>query len=187
MTVTLVGALLTVVMVQVGGPGRLVMDDSIAHPPERQEFHAPSGQYLLTIDAIDEWRSPRAQATLYSVANDTRTRLWQRTLPHEYGPRHVLVSNDGDVLLLDEWITVMSRYAVLLINANNRTVAQQSFTDVEKVVGIPLGPIVTDERSGLWMGGPPTLDAPARQAIVPTVARRSLRIDLRTGRLWVER
>jgi hypothetical protein len=176
----LVTVLQPVVMGQVAG-------DWIPHPPERQEFASPSGEFLLTIATTDAWRSVHAQAELFSTTAGTRTRIWQRPLPHRYGPRHVLVGNRGDVLLLDEWIKVMSRHAVMLIDQRNRIVTQRSFKDVETVVGVPLGSIVSEDRSGFWMGGRPTLDAEANRAVVPTVANRNLIVDLQNGRLSVAR
>ncbi len=176
----LVTVLQPVVMGQVAG-------DWISHPPERQEFTSPSGEFLLTIATTDAWRSVHPQAELFSTTAGTRTRIWQRPLPQEYGPRDVLVGDGGDVLLLDEWTNVMSGYAVMLIDRRNRIVTQRSFKDVETVVGVPLGPIVSEERSGFWMGGPPTLDAAANRAVVPTVAKRNLVVDMQNGRLSVER
>lgn len=176
----LVTVLQPVVIGQVAG-------DWISHPPERQEFASPSGEFLLTIATSDAWRSVHPQAELFSTTAGTRSRIWQRPLPQEYGPRHVLVGNRGDVLLLDEWINVMSRYAVMLIDQRNRIVTQRSFKDVETVVGVPLGSIVFEERSGFWMGGPPTLDATANRAVVPTVANRNLIVDMQNGDLSIER
>ena len=107
--------------------------------------------------------------------------------PQEYGPRHALVGNRGDTLLLDEWTNVMSRYAVMLIDQRNQIVTQRAFKNVEAVVGVPLGPIVPEERSGFWMGGPPTLDAEANRTVVPMVANRNLIVDMRNGCLSVAR
>ena len=97
------------------------------------------------------------------------------------------MGNRGDVLLLDEWINVVSRHAVMLIDQRNRIVTQRSFKDVEIVVGVPLGSIVSKERSGFWMGGRPTLDAEANRAVVPTVAHRNLVVDMQNGRMSVAR
>ena len=159
--------------------------DSIRHPPGQREFRSPSGAFVLVVSTTDNWQSPHATAELFGVQGATRTSIWRRPLPHEYGPRFALAGNRGDVLLLDEWINAQSRYAVMVINRRNEIVAEQSYDDVEKTVGVAMGRIQTNVRSGVWIGGTPSLDAASNRAVVPTVAAVALRVDLTDGRVSV--
>src|SRR5262245_9840853 len=87
--------------------------DRITLPPASREFTSPSGKFVLVVSTKDSWKSPRATGELFS-AGANRTLLWSRELPQEYGPRFALVNDQGTVLMLDEWINVNTRYAILV-------------------------------------------------------------------------
>ena len=88
--------------------------DSLTRPSMRQTF--TNGAYQLEIAAKDSWRSPSTIGKLYKDG----TLLWQKDLPHQYGPRFSLVSPSGQVVLFDEYINVASPYAIALINPSWR-------------------------------------------------------------------
>ena len=49
---------------------------------------------------------------------------WERELPQHHGPRQALVTKSGQVLLMDEWINVLSRYALVPMAPSGVTVAE---------------------------------------------------------------
>ena len=156
--------------------------DRIPLPPERQEFSSPSSEYSFVISTPDGWRSKRAIAKLFQLRAGTRGLLWKRTLPHEFGPRYVLVGDGGQVLLLDEWINVASRYTVMLLSRNDELITEHDFDAVQRILSVPGADIVRMARSGLWITSAPVLDASGRIASVET-GGRVLTIDLTSGRL----
>lgn len=170
-----------------------IAPDRLRHPPIRQTFTA--GSYQLVITAQDrEWETPVATAQL----SDGDRLLWQQELPHEYGPRFVLVSPRGQVLLLDEFINVASPYALTLIDQSGEVVAQNSFEDVQKTLQVSLAVLTEQANSGWWISAPPTLgeathetahetansSAPAQDLYARVKAGgTTLEIDLSTGEL----
>ncbi len=132
--------------------------DSIPLPPTREELFSPSKNYVFVLSTPDNWKSKKAVGELFQVTTNTRKRLWTRLLPHEYRPRYVLVGSEGQVLLLDEWINVKSRYAVMLLSRENHLVAQHDFDAVRNLLDVPVAKVVRMAKYGWWIASPPTLD-----------------------------
>ena len=156
--------------------------DRIPLPPAVEEFASPAGNFVFVVSTPDNWKSRKAVGELFDLSAGQRRPLWKRTLPHEFGPRYVLVGNDGDVLLLDEWINVKSRYAVMVLSPENRVIAQHDFDAVQTVLNVPGAQIVRTARHGLWITSPPTLDTSGEWARVET-AGKVLTIRLSDGHL----
>lgn len=154
--------------------------DGLTYPPRRQTFTAGSYQFVVT--ATDQWQTPTATGTLY----EGDRRLWQRNLPHEYGPRFVLVSSAGQVLLVDESINVASPYALTLLDPAGNVMAQYSFDDIKRMLGVSSAELTRQATSGWWISAPPTLsDAADRTgaiALIPT-GGTTLEVNLATGEL----
>jgi hypothetical protein len=163
---------------------QLIVSDRVPHPPVRREQRSPTGAFVLVISTLDEWKSPQATGELFSVTGSTRRSIWRRQLPQQLGPRFEVVSDGGDVLLLDEWVVVMSRYAVMLLSPSG-LVRQWSFDDVRNAMGVDLARIVTNDRIGLWIARPARVEPGAAQVAVPTVAGKSLLVSFADGRLSV--
>ena len=141
------------------------------------------GRYTLAIDSPDDWQSRRVRAGLYLGDRGAGRLLWQQDLPHEFGPRHSLVGNGGQVVLIDEAINTASRYAVMVIDRHGTVVATHDFDAVAAVLGLPVAAIVEQARGGSWwVAGAPVLDAATATVRVPA-AGRYLGIELDTGRL----
>jgi hypothetical protein len=165
------------------GP-RVTTGDYLAVPPTREEFSSPAGNYVLVLSTRDNWQSQRSLAELWHSAPATRQRLWMRLLPHEFRPRYVVVGPNGEVLLLDEWINVRSRYAVMLLDAQNHVLAQYGFDSIQRILGVPAAEIVAKARHGWWITSPPAVEGGGDRARVET-AGRQLFIRLRDGHLSV--
>ena len=155
-------------------------DDRLAYPSDRRTF--TRGSYRFVITAVDQWQTPTVTGTLYKAD----TRLWQRDLPHEYGPRFVLVSPTGQVLLLDEFINVASPYALTLLEAKGEAIAQYSFDDIKRTLGVSSAALTQQATSGWWISAPPRLSsggASAGQRALIQTGGTTLEVDLNTGAL----
>ncbi len=146
----------------------LEVSDRITHPPIRQAFEA--APYELLVSAVDDWRTSRAHIQLYK---DTAL-LWQKELPHEYGPRFVLVSAQGQVALFDEYINVGSPYAITLLDASGTEVAQYNFDDIKQVLADVAPSNITGQAfSGLWISANPVLNPALNPESNGTAFRRN--------------
>lgn len=166
-------------------PAAIMATDYIPLPPVRQEFFSPVRNYLFVLSTPDEWKSKQAIGELFQITEQTHKRLWIRSLPHEYGPRYVLVGNQGQVLLLDEWINVASRFAIMVLNCKNELVAQYDFDALQRFLNVPRAKFPEMARHGLWISSPPVLDASGERAKVRTVGKVLL-INLNDGQLSLE-
>ncbi|MEO0824952.1 MAG: hypothetical protein AAFW84_15270 [Cyanobacteria bacterium J06635_15] len=159
-------------------------DDVMPLPPTEQTVVSASGQYILEITASDGWDSTRAIAALYrnSANQDARELLWQRSLPQSYGPKYAVVSNQGQVVMLDEWINVASPYAVMVFDQNDNLLSQTSFDRLQTLLAVPRRQIVDQAMQGWWISAPPKLNTESAAVTVKT-AGKQLIIDLTTGEL----
>jgi len=108
--------------------------------------------------------------------------LWSQTIPQQFGPREVLIGNDGRVLMVDESINVASRYALMLFDPQGRIIAMHDFANLARTAAATVADIKANARHGTWMGDPPTLTADARTALVP-FAGRTLLLSMADGSL----
>lgn len=165
-----------------------VSSDSISLPPTKQTF--TSGDYQLVIEAAapnstnqlqtDQWQTEAAIAYL----NKNDMLQWEKALPHAYGPRFVVLNTDGQTLLLDEFINVASPYAITLISATGKQVAQYSFEDIEATLSLPTASITQQATSGWWISAPPALSQHEEHVFIQTGGRQ-LMVELVTGELTV--
>jgi hypothetical protein len=151
-------------------------------PDARREFVAPAGRYAFVVTTSDGWKSGRGTGELFSVGPAGRTAIWSQELPQQFGPRFVLVNDQGTVLMLDEWINVSSRYAVLIIDREPRTIAQRSTDDVQAALQVPMNEIVRLAKFGWWIAAPPTL-SPSGDAARVEAGGKILTIGLNDGSL----
>ena len=153
--------------------------DRIAHPPVRQTFTTASDQgdaYRLVISAEDKWKSPIAKAKLFLG----ETVLWDESLPHQYGPRFVLIGANGNVLLLDEFINVASPHAITLINKKGQTIARYGFKDIQSALNLSTDELTKQATAGWWISAAPLLVDAGNCAAVST-GNKLLEINLITG------
>ncbi|MBK1681735.1 hypothetical protein [Rhodocyclus tenuis] len=163
-------------------PAMAAATDSIALPPVQREFASPSGEFTLIVSADDQWKTPRATAALYAKRSGTLQRVWTRQLPHHHGPRKVLLSEQGDSLLVDEWINILSRHALLLIDRRNQVIVEYSAQDVFAALGLSAREVGASAREGPWLADGPTLSADGQRALLRAGAC-TLEVRLADGKL----
>ncbi len=178
----------------------MLSSDRIDLPPESREAASPSGRFVLSVSTPDAWKSKTATAELVEVDGDERRVVWTRKLPHEYGPRFTLVTDEGTVILLDEWINVASSRAITVIHPSGihpsgihpsgihpsgNVIAQHAFAAIPEVLWIPGRELVAAARHGLWMTNPPTLGDDGKSVRAES-GGRTLVIDAADGSLRAE-
>jgi hypothetical protein len=156
--------------------------DRIVLPPERRTFGSPSGRFVLTLETTDGWRSRRALATLQLRTEAAPGTLWQQRLPHEHGPRHVLVTDAGETVLVDEWIRVPSRRALTLLAADGTEIAAYGFDALVQLLGVPRRTVADHARLGAWLSAPASVAADGR-TVRFEAAGRTLVLSLADGSL----
>ena len=152
----------------------LMAEDRIDLPPLERRF---GSGFVLTVKTLDGWKTPLARATLVDARGGVK---WERELPHHHGPRRVLVTQSGQVLLVDEWINVLSRYALTLIAPSGVTVAQYSGEHLISALGVPRAAIRLHARLGAWMTVEPRMDG---DSVVFEAGGRRLVLRLEDGQL----
>ncbi len=161
-----------------------MMADRIVLPPERREFRSASGSYTFALTSTDHWKSRFALAQLQSDAGTASQLLWQKTLPQQRGPRHVLVADNGAVVLMDEWINIASRYALMLLSTDGSMLAVYGFDDLVRLLGVSRRTVAAHGKFGLWMSSVPAISEDGN-AVVFQSARRKLVLRLADGQLSV--
>jgi hypothetical protein len=157
--------------------------DSIDLPAQRREFASRSRNYLFVLRTEDGWASKRAQGELYELSARGRRLLWRQLLPQEFGPRYLVVSDEGHILMLDEWINVKSQYAVILMGKDGAMIARKRFEDVKDVLRADEAVLVKHgSRGSWWISADPILDAGRNIVSVPA-GNGALVIDLTSGAL----
>lgn len=165
-----------------GVPTPSPVSDRMPHPAARQEFLSPHGDFKLVLQAPEGWKPPYPTAQLFQVQGTKSTLRWTRVLPQQFGPRRTLVSSDGHVLFLDEWINVRSSMSLMLIDADDRVVATHPHAALLQAAGVTASAVAVHARSGTWMGGEPALADGGRNATV-AIGGRMLVIALDNGNL----
>jgi hypothetical protein len=163
-----------------------IVSDRIVLPPEQREVLSPTGRFVLVLATADKWKTPRVSAELYRIRAAQRQLIWKRDLPHYHGPRRVLVSDRGEVLLVDEWINVVSRYALTIIDPENRIVASYKAEQVFTVLDVPLREITSRAKAGPWITDGPVFSPDGKFALI-TAGGRTLEVRLSDGRLTVRK
>lgn len=163
---------------------KLVAADRIVLPPDSREFRSASGNYVFTLVTVDHWKSRLALAELSVQSGAKSTSLWQKMLPQEQGPRHVLVADSGAVLLTDEWINVPSRHALLLFAPDGRELARYGIDDIVRLLGVSRRTVADHGRLGLWMSAAPVVSSNASVVTIPSGGRK-LTLHLVDGQLTV--
>jgi hypothetical protein len=163
-----------------------VASDRIALPPARREFASPARTYLLVIETTDQWKTSFPTARLFRAGQDPPLLRWARVLTQQYGPRAAVVAGDGHVLFVDEWINVTSRWALMLVDADNRVVVTHDHNAVFGALGVPLAEVAAHARSGTWITDGPVLSADGKSARI-AAGGRTLAISLQDGSLSVTR
>ena len=183
-----VALLATVIACDENGSGNLptqgspTNSDRITLPDARREFTSRGGGFAFVVSTRDEWKSLRGTGELFSLSGSTRMSVWSAELPQQYGPRFVIVSDTGSVLMLDEWINVSTPSAVVLRDRNNRQIAQHSTDAVQATLQVPMSEVTRQAKFGWWITTPPVLTS-AGDAVRVETGGKVLTIRLSDGQL----
>ena len=158
--------------------------DFVPYPPKSREYVSPAGAYVFTVETHNDWAMPAVVGELTARAGTPPSPIWSRLLPQPYGPRFVVVSDSGAVLMVDEWNNVKSQYAILLYDRSGEIVAQYDFDQVHEVMGVDLPQFTKFARHGWWISAAPRMIEGGFATGVPT-AGKELRIQFATGELSV--
>ena len=150
-------------------------------PPVLRTFFSRSRAFRLIVRVT----TPKdATAELWAGRDGHLTRRWTRALPHEWGPRTALVTDKGFVLLVDEWINVIPRHALMIVDPAGRIVADYSGEQVITHLGVARSQISAAATTGPWRSGDPQL-TPDGAAATLQAGGRTLTLDMARGRLKV--
>ncbi len=94
----------------------------------------------------------------------------------------MLVLNSGAVIMIDEWINVPSRHALMLIDPQGRVLAHYSLDALIAVLGVSRGVVGANGKLRTWLSAMPTSNAHGAVLNLRS-AGRWLRLDLATGHL----
>lgn len=149
--------------------------DFQASPAKIRTIDSPDGAYRLILHSLPG----RATASLSATQNPD-VYLWQRDLPHQFGPRIAFVGSCGTVALLDEWINVFTDHAIVVVDVNGATLTTYSTDDIAAFLGRPRSRVAAEARFGPWMMGVPQLSKDAKSVLVP-MGDETLSISLSDG------
>jgi hypothetical protein len=172
---------------QAASPGAMnstTQDDSIPHPPDREEFVSADGRNRLIVSSADGpgWKQRRSVAEMQHREGTVWRQKWRLDLPHEYRPRFALATPQGGAVFLDEWINVKSRLAIMVIDSEGHNVSVKDLDMVVNVLGVAIREVVAQAKFGWWLQSPPTLSRNGQYVEVKT-AGAVLRICLSDGDL----
>jgi hypothetical protein len=160
--------------------------DAMSLPPLRREFMSQGKNYVFVVASSDRWQSGQAQGKLFKVTKTGRNLLWTRKLSHLYGPRYSLVTDRGQVLLVDEWIHQPSKHTIQLFDRHNSLVVEHSFHQLLKLMDISTAQRqAKTRRNYMDIIAPPSLDEAKFQANLEILDKKA-RLDLLTGDLSVK-
>jgi hypothetical protein len=168
--------------IEANGSSGMPEADRIDEPPQSRSISSPNGRFELHLE-LTPAGNPMARKVLASLRRPSdESPVWQLELPHQLGPRHALVNDDGRVALFDEWINIMSTLSIMVIGKDGRELARYGFDDIAEILGVERRDLAARAHYGPWIGTIPALSTSGDTAHV-TAAGRMLSIDLVDGRL----
>lgn len=166
-----------------GPSGAAYANDSATLPPSSRVAESNNKAYRFRIFTTDNWQTPFPQGVLKSSPNAKMGLAWTGKLPQHYGPRFLLVTSNGDVILLDSWLNTKPTPAIAVFYGGKRSWVSFSFEDVRRSLGVPPALLAEKARLGSWwISGKPYLDASEDRVFVPA-GGKNLILDLRRNSL----
>lgn len=142
--------------------------DFIALPPSSRAVKSRNGAYHFRVHTTDNWRSPFPLGTLSTSSANGQNVWWQRRLPQHYGPRFMVVTPSGDVVLLDSWLNGKPVHAVSVLNNRNGSLVNFSYEDVLRSLGLSSAMLAERARFGSWwITAKPSLDWSGNLVLIP--------------------
>lgn len=161
--------------------GGRILTDRIDRAPLERTVKSPNGRFLLTVKALDGWKTP---STVAILRDSTGLVHWRMTLPHEGGPRAVLLNDKGAVLFVDEWINVIPRHALTVVAPSGKVVGDHPGESVLTLLNVPRRTIGDNARVGPWRSSDAVLSADGQSASLRS-GGRTVTISLVTGAVRV--
>jgi hypothetical protein len=161
--------------------GARMVTDRIDRAPVERKTASASGRYTLTVVAVDGWKTPRTSAILTDVTGRVR---WRIALPHEGGPRAMLVNDKGTVLFIDEWINVIPRHALMIVAPTGKIIGDHAGETILSMLNVPRRTIGDLARVGPWRSSDAVLAADGQSASLKS-GGRTVRISLVDGSVRV--
>lgn len=162
----------------------VVVGDAVRLPPEVRTVRSENGVYELRLKRPAELRKgrfPTAKLCRVSDAGSQTTR-WQQHLDFYVGPRFMFVTNDGVVVLVDEWLRkVDTPNAVTGFGPDGNRMYRYSLDDIKAKTGLSWSKIESSATEGAWLSEPPVITG--SRTIELHVGNVRLRLDAATGEL----
>jgi len=155
--------------------------DRMVLPPVERTTESLEGNYRLVLENPHE---QVASARLIATGDPEQV-VWQKVLPHHYGPRVGLVGSRGTVVLLDEWINVFTPYAIMVLARDGESLATYATDDIAVNLGISRAELAAKATFGPWMRGTPFISLKGETVTVP-MGEHDLLINLTDGSIGVD-
>jgi len=159
-------------------PAAAIAKDLVSGPAPMPAVLSPAGAYVFEVAMDKDWRTRPAMGRLYATQGGQRRLLWERSLPQPVRPRYAFVSDDGAVLLLDQFHRVKAPVVAWLIDLQGKDVATLGFDDVIAAAGVTEHEILHQARQGAWIQTAPILRG---DSVIVGVADKTVAIDMKTG------
>ena len=159
--------------------------DLIDLPPSTRTELSVNRKFEFSVVSTSNWQTPNSRGVLVEINSGKRKIIWQQNLPQQYGPRFILPSDSGQVLLLDDWLNIKSAQAIYIIHPFSGSKTAYSFDQIIKQSGFSASTLTAHARYGSWwIAGMPSLEKGGNIAVIP-VAKRNIVVDLNTGKLLI--
>jgi hypothetical protein len=171
------------------GFAAVAANDSITLPPITRVVQSSNKAYSFRIFTTDNWRTPFPQGVLTTGSNAKQPLAWRGKLPQHYGPRYVLVTSTGEVILVDGWLNTKPTPAIAILYRGKGSWLSFEFEAVARSLGVPLSLLAEKASLGSWwISGKPYLDTSETRLLIPA-GGKTLVVDLRRqtlGSQWLE-
>ncbi|MCC2615693.1 hypothetical protein LJ739_05515 [Aestuariibacter halophilus] len=153
--------------------------DIIAVPDPVREYVSPSGQYRLVIRRNET----RASISVFNYQDGVNV-SWSSEIAHRFGPRFAFVSDNGQVILVDEWLNRFTDHAVTVFDSSGKVIASYSTDDIAQTLSATRQHVHKTATIGAWIQSQPVFDQSAH-AVLFKCADKPLLVDVATGLLSV--
>ncbi len=154
-------------------------------PEVVREFSSPSGEFQLVVTGCKGWLNPRPSAQLFRVAKSgqPRSEVWKiDELPHRLGPWDVLISNEGVVVLVDEWVRTPTPLSLMVIDPVGKIKVVHSIGDIAKFTGNSPTLLIDSAKMGIWQSSKPMVSSDS-QSITFFTGDTNFSLSLESGEM----
>ena len=162
-------------------------NDFIKNPPLSEEFYSPNLEYVFLVSSTDNWKSHRSEGSLFHISEEGSDLVWKRTLPHRFRPRFILVSDKGQVLLLNEWVSDIGPYAIMILNVENELIFQINIDEVIEILNVSRAEIGKKQKPYSWIKSSDSFKFVEEVVKIETSVGKVLVIQLKDGKIFIEK